>query len=202
MPYSLVMNRQFGEHRAVESGQDEMSLVDQPQQIDMHLCARIGALRQAILKKAFSGRLVAQDPNDEPASVLLRRGSGREGSSNKQKDQEGRGSRMNTASIVSKVWSFCTTLRDDGVGLRRLPGAAHLSDLPEDGGRIREAALQPQCRHSCRIRLAKPEVEARRGAGGPLRQPCCANWAAARACWARFSPRRRTRFRTRPSSIA
>ena len=24
-------------------------------------------------------------------------------------------SRMNTAPIVSKVWSFCTTLRDDGV---------------------------------------------------------------------------------------
>ena len=23
---------------------------------------------------------------------------------------------MNTESIVSKVWSFCTTLRDDGVG--------------------------------------------------------------------------------------
>ncbi|WP_064503555.1 MULTISPECIES: type I restriction-modification system subunit M N-terminal domain-containing protein [Paracoccus] len=23
---------------------------------------------------------------------------------------------MSTASIVSKVWSFCTTLRDDGVG--------------------------------------------------------------------------------------
>ena len=23
---------------------------------------------------------------------------------------------MNTASIISKVWSFCTTLRDDGVG--------------------------------------------------------------------------------------
>ena len=41
-------------------------------EIDNHLL-KAKALRQSILKRAFSGQLVPQDPDDEPASVLLDR---------------------------------------------------------------------------------------------------------------------------------
>lgn len=40
--------------------------------LDIQL-ARAARLGQAVLKRAFEGRLVPQDPNDEPASVLLDR---------------------------------------------------------------------------------------------------------------------------------
>ena len=45
---------------------------DQNGAIDNQLL-KVDALRQSILKKAFSGQLVPQDPHDEPASVLLDR---------------------------------------------------------------------------------------------------------------------------------
>jgi len=49
---------------------------------------RIASLRQSILKQAFEGKLVPQDPNDEPASVLLERIKAEKSNPKKAKQME------------------------------------------------------------------------------------------------------------------
>ena len=53
--------------------ESRLSIVDQIEQTIKTSLQQAEALRQSILKKAFSGQLVAQDANDEPASELMSR---------------------------------------------------------------------------------------------------------------------------------
>ena len=52
---------------------EKLSITDQMEQDIGQELRKSEALRQSILKKAFSGQRVAQDPSDEPASLLLDR---------------------------------------------------------------------------------------------------------------------------------
>lgn len=59
--------------KIVDNLNSKLENIDNFTQVIDHVCAEADLLRQSILKKAFSGKLVPQDPKDEPASELLKR---------------------------------------------------------------------------------------------------------------------------------
>jgi type I restriction enzyme, S subunit len=64
----------FGEQfRIITEIERRFSIIDELESIITANLKRAERLRQSILKRAFEGKLVPQDPKDEPASVLLER---------------------------------------------------------------------------------------------------------------------------------
>jgi hypothetical protein len=61
------------QHRIVAEVDRLLSTADETEQALRAQLARAARLRQAVLKRAFEGKLVPQDPTDEPASALLAR---------------------------------------------------------------------------------------------------------------------------------
>ena len=59
--------------RIVDEVELALSVSDKMSDVLVKSDLRADRLRQSILKRAFEGKLVPQNPNDEPASVLLER---------------------------------------------------------------------------------------------------------------------------------
>ena len=69
VPYCNLIEQ----NEVIQQIDSRLSVVEKLEQDIVDGLKQAEALRQSLLKKAFEGRLVPPDPNDEPASVLLER---------------------------------------------------------------------------------------------------------------------------------
>lgn len=69
----VVLPPQNEQDQVVAVVEQRVSIIDAALEQIEHGLLRASRLCQSMLEKAFEGKLVPQDPNDEPASVLLER---------------------------------------------------------------------------------------------------------------------------------
>jgi len=90
------------QHRIVEEIERRFSVADEIEKAAERGLKEAERLRQSILKKAFEGKLVPQDPSEEPAEKLLERIKAEKGST-KDKSKSARSNRRQSAATQRRL---------------------------------------------------------------------------------------------------